>query len=46
MKTAEKETEQHILNIAKDVFFKQGLAGARMQEIADKAGVNKASLLF
>jgi AcrR family transcriptional regulator len=35
-------TEQKILEAAKTVFIKKGLEGARMQEIADEAGINKA----
>jgi TetR/AcrR family transcriptional regulator len=39
-------TEQKILLAAKDVFVKQGLHGARMQDIADAAGINKALLHY
>lgn len=39
-------TEQKILQAAKDVFVKQGLHGARMQDIADAAGINKALLHY
>jgi AcrR family transcriptional regulator len=39
-------TEQKILDAAKDVFQQKGLTGARMQEIADKAGINKALLHY
>lgn len=42
----ELNTEQKILNAAKDVFQKKGMTGARMQEIADKAGINKALLHY
>ena len=35
-------TEQKILEAAKQVFIEKGLDGARMQDIADKAGFNKA----
>lgn len=42
----EMNTEQKILNAAKDVFQHKGLTGARMQEIADKAGINKALLHY
>lgn len=42
----EINTEQKILNAAKDVFQKKGMTGARMQEIADKAGINKALLHY
>ena len=39
-------TEQKILNAASEVFQEKGLYGARMQEIADKAGINKALLHY
>ena len=39
-------TEQKILQAAKEVFIKQGLYGARMQDIADAAGINKALLHY
>ena len=39
-------TEEKILDAAKKVFIKQGLAGARMQDIADEAGINKALLHY
>jgi AcrR family transcriptional regulator len=42
----EKNTEQVILDAAKEVFQQKGLTGARMQEIADKAGINKALLHY
>lgn len=35
-------TEQRILDAAKAVFIRRGTAGARMQEIAEEAGVNQA----
>ncbi len=40
------KTEQQILEAARFVFVKKGLDGARMQEIADKAGINKALLHY
>ncbi|MCB0654479.1 MAG: TetR/AcrR family transcriptional regulator [Saprospiraceae bacterium] len=40
------DTETRILRAARQVFFKQGMAGARMQDIADQAGVNKALLHY
>lgn len=46
MKVKESETEKIILNAAKDVFFRKGYDGARMQEIADVAGINKALLYY
>ncbi|MDT7830022.1 TetR/AcrR family transcriptional regulator [Pricia sp. S334] len=39
-------TEQAILNAAISVFQKKGMAGARMQEIADGANINKAMLHY
>jgi AcrR family transcriptional regulator len=42
----EKNTEDKILDAAKDVFQQKGMTGARMQEIADKAGINKALLHY
>ena len=41
-----QDTEEQILNAAKEVFQKKGMDGARMQEIADKAGINKAMLHY
>ena len=37
-------TEELILEAAQAVFLEIGLVGARMQEIADRAGINKALL--
>jgi AcrR family transcriptional regulator len=39
-------TEQKIIDAARKVFIKKGMAGARMQEIADEAGINKALLHY
>ena len=39
-------TEQQILDAAKTVFQAKGMDGARMQEIADEAGINKAMLHY
>jgi AcrR family transcriptional regulator len=39
-------TEEKIFNAAQIVFQKKGFAGARMQEIADEAGINKAMLHY
>jgi AcrR family transcriptional regulator len=39
-------TEEKILEAAKDVFMKYGLYGARMQDIANTAGINKALLHY
>ena len=41
-----KDTEQKILESARNVFIQKGLSGARMQDIADHAGVNKALLHY
>lgn len=42
----DKQTEDKIFEAATEVFEKKGLAGARMQNIADKAGINKALLHY
>ncbi|MFC2093204.1 TetR/AcrR family transcriptional regulator [Bacteroidota bacterium] len=39
-------TEERILESARQIFQVKGLQGARMQEIADKAGINKAMLHY
>src|SRR5262245_60314163 len=39
-------TEQRILDAARTVFVRHGTAGARMQEIAQEAGVNQALLHY
>ncbi|HMB93848.1 MAG TPA: TetR/AcrR family transcriptional regulator [Rhodothermales bacterium] len=41
-----KATEDKIFEAARDVFHEQGYGGARMQEIADRAGINKALLHY
>ncbi len=47
MKEIKKDnTEEKILNAAQIVFIKKGMDGARMQEIADEAGINKALLHY
>jgi AcrR family transcriptional regulator len=38
----ETSTEEKILAAAKKVFIAKGMYGARMQDIADEAGINKA----
>ncbi|MCK0159559.1 TetR/AcrR family transcriptional regulator [Allomuricauda sp. F6463D] len=45
-KKKDENTEAKILEAAKQVFQAKGMAGARMQEIADKAGINKAMLHY
>jgi TetR/AcrR family transcriptional regulator len=42
----ERNTEELIIEAARRIFIKRGLAGARMQEIADEAGINKAMLHY
>lgn len=42
----EQSAEGKILAAAKRVFVEKGLDGARMQEIADEAGMSKASLHY
>ncbi len=39
-------TEEKILEAAKKVFIQKGMYGARMQEIANEAGINKALLHY
>lgn len=39
-------TEEKIFNAAQVIFQKKGFAAARMQEIADEAGINKAMLHY
>ncbi len=45
-KEEKKETRDKILKVATKVFGNDGISGARMQDIADKAGVNKALLHY
>jgi TetR/AcrR family transcriptional regulator len=45
-KQIDESTEQRILLAAKKVFMTKGMAGARMQDIADEAGINKAMLHY
>lgn len=42
----DENAEQRILAAAKKVFLTKGMAGARMQDIADEAGINKALLHY
>jgi TetR/AcrR family transcriptional regulator len=42
----DKLTEEKIFEAATDVFIEKGMDGARMQDIADKAGINKALLHY
>lgn len=41
-----ENTEEQILKVAEAEFQTKGMNGARMQEIADKAGINKAMLHY
>ncbi|HLV39532.1 TetR/AcrR family transcriptional regulator [Xanthomarina sp.] len=45
-KTKDNTTEDQILDAAKNIFQSKGMDGARMQEIADEAGINKAMLHY
>jgi len=42
----DQSTEERILAAARKAFLSKGLAGARMQDIADEAGINKALLHY
>ena len=44
--TRDRDTEERILRAAHAVFLRRGTHGARMQDIADEAGVNKALLHY
>ena len=46
MQLKEKNTEEKILEAAKTAFMKHGLYGAKMQDIANEAGINKALLHY
>lgn len=39
-------TEERILDAARRIFVRKGMYGARMQDIADEAGINKALLHY
>ena len=45
-KDKDKGAEERILAAARKVFTTKGMAGARMQDIADEAGINKALLHY
>jgi TetR/AcrR family transcriptional regulator len=45
-KRKDSNTEEKILSAARQVFIEKGLAGARMQDIADRAEINKAMLHY
>src|SRR5690349_6639348 len=42
----DKSTQDRILDAARKVFVRKGMYGARMQDIADEAGINKALLHY
>ncbi|MFZ9587717.1 MAG: TetR/AcrR family transcriptional regulator [Crocinitomicaceae bacterium] len=46
MKLKDRNTENDILEAAKLIFMEKGLYGARMQDIANQAGINKALLHY
>lgn len=46
MITDDKQTEERIFEAATEVFLEKGMDGARMQDIADCAGINKALLHY
>jgi TetR/AcrR family transcriptional regulator len=45
-KIKDSSTEERILAAAQKVFINKGMAGARTQDIADEAGINKALLHY
>jgi len=46
MTESDKQTEEKIFESATEVFVEKGMDGARMQDIADHAGINKALLHY
>jgi TetR/AcrR family transcriptional regulator len=46
MPALESHTEEKIFEAASNVFIEEGSSGARMQTIADRAGINKALLHY
>lgn len=46
VKEVSENVEEKIIQAAAKVFEEKGFAGARMQQIADKAGINKALLHY
>lgn len=46
MELNDSTTEIAILNAAREIFIRKGFDGARMQEIATEAGINKALLHY
>lgn len=46
MTEVEKQTEERIFESATEIFIEKGMDGARMQDIANHAGINKALLHY
>ncbi len=46
MTEQDKQTEEKIFDSATEIFIKKGMDGARMQDIADHAGINKSLLHY
>lgn len=46
VKKESNETREKILDTAEEIFFEKGFDGARVDEIAKKANVNKASIYY
>ncbi len=46
MTETDKQTEEKIFDSATDVFIEKGMDGARMQDIANHARINKALLHY
>lgn len=46
MSETDKQTEEKIFEAATEVFTEKGMDGARMQDIANRAGINKALLHY
>lgn len=46
VKNKDNSTEERILNAAKKIFLRDGLQGARMQDIADLASINRSMLHY
>ncbi|OFY68404.1 MAG: hypothetical protein A2V64_08460 [Bacteroidetes bacterium RBG_13_43_22] len=46
MTEKDKQTEEKIFESATEVFIEKGMDGARMQDIADHAGINKSLLHY
>lgn len=46
MTETDKQTEEKIFESATEVFVEKGMDGARMQDIANRAGINKALLHY